>query len=73
MSASIIHLTDIHMVSDASKNTILSRKQQLYDACCSVLSPNDTAIIVISGDIAFSGKTEEYDNAFELIDELYPI
>ncbi|HYE11409.1 MAG TPA: metallophosphoesterase, partial [Patescibacteria group bacterium] len=68
MSVSIIHLTDIHMVADASKNTILSRKQQLFDACYSVLSPSDTAIIVISGDIAFSGKTEEYENAFDLID-----
>lgn len=68
MSVSIIHLTDIHMVSDASKNTILSRKQQLYDACYSVLSPSDTAIIVISGDIACYGLTEEYENAFDLID-----
>lgn len=68
MSISIIHLTDIHIVSDASKNTILSRKQQLYDACYSVLSPSDTAIIIISGDIAYSGKTQEYENAFNLID-----
>lgn len=50
------------------KNTISSRKQQPYDACYSVLSPIDTAIIVISGDIAFSGKTEEYENAFDLVD-----
>lgn len=67
MSISIIHLTDIHMVSDASKNVILSRKQQLCNACRSVLSSSDAAIIVISGDIAFSGKAEEYGNALELI------
>jgi GTPase SAR1 family protein len=67
MSISIIHLTDIHMVAETEANTILSRKQQLYEACYSVLSPNDTAIIVISGDIAFSGKTKEYDNALDLI------
>ncbi len=68
MRISIIHLTDIHMVAEAEKNIILSRKQQLYEACYSVLSPNDSVIIVISGDIAFSGKTEEYENAFILID-----
>ena len=70
MSISIIHLTDIHMVSDAVKNTILSRKQQLYNACYSVLSPEDSAVIIISGDIASSGKVKEYENAFELIDFL---
>ena len=70
MSVSIIHLTDIHMVSDPSENGVLPRKQHLYDACSSVLSPSDAAIIVISGDIAFSGKTEEYENAFNLIDYL---
>jgi len=67
MSITIIHLTDIHMLTDANKNIILSRKQQLYDACCSVLSKNDSAILVVSGDIAFSGKAQEYDNAFDLI------
>jgi ABC-type oligopeptide transport system ATPase subunit len=70
MSLSIIHLTDIHMVGDREKNIILSRKQQLYEACYSVLSPSDNVVIVISGDIAFSGKTEEYENAFYLIDFL---
>lgn len=67
MSVAIIHLTDIHMVSNASQNIILSRKQQLVDACYSALSNNDSVIIVISGDIAYSGKSEEYENAFELI------
>ena len=67
MSISVIHLTDIHMVADIERNTILNRREQLYNACCSVLCPNDTTVIVISGDIAFSGKPEEYDCAFDLI------
>lgn len=55
------------MLSDTATNIILSRKQQLYDACYSVLSSTDTAVIVISGDIAFSGKEKEYENALDLI------
>lgn len=70
MSLVIIHLTDIHMGSDVKSNAILNRKQQLSQACCSVLSSNDKVIIIISGDVAYSGKTAEYENAFDMIDYL---
>lgn len=67
MSFSVIHITDIHMYDDCSKNPIIERKKFIFEACRSVMSPNSQSIIVISGDIAYSGKSTEYENARELI------
>ena len=54
MSFSIIHLSDIHIKSD--KDLVLGRIVELKKACASVIMPGDNVLLLISGDIAFSGK-----------------
>lgn len=68
MSLSVIHLSDIH-IKDAS-DLILTRTNPLKAACVSSLPSNGVVVIVISGDIAFSGKEEEYKLAHDLINDL---
>lgn len=72
MSALILHITDIH-ISDAA-NPILSRAN-LIARCLNSNLPSATIVFfVITGDIAMSGKKEEYDLAEiffrELVDEV---
>lgn len=69
MSFSIIHLTDIHMKGD-SNNHILPRTDSIVRAINSVLLSGETAIIVTSGDIAFSGQKDEYQIAKKFLNEI---
>lgn len=68
MSFSIIHLSDIHIKSD--KDLVLGRIVELKKACASVIMPGDNVLLLISGDIAFSGKASQYELAFSMINEL---
>ena len=64
----IIHLTDIHIKKIKEENSIFEKQESLYKACQSIITSSDKLILVISGDIAYSGKKEEYINAFDLIE-----
>jgi len=68
LSISIIHFTDIHF--NEKDNPILSKQESIYKACQSVLNNKDNVVLVISGDIAFSGHKNEYKHASELIEHL---
>ena len=68
MSLSIIHLSDIHIKSD--KDLVLCRISELKRACASVIAPGNDVLLLISGDIAFSGQEQQYELAFSLINEL---
>ena len=61
MSLCIIHLSDIHLKT--KDDIILSRVDSVCRACASVVPVNSDVAIVISGDIAFSGKIDEYNLA----------
>ncbi|MGD0279865.1 MAG: metallophosphoesterase [Smithella sp.] len=68
MKVSILHLSDIHF-SLSRNNPIL----YLTDAIASAISGQpygDNIIIAVSGDIAFSGKKEEYDIASSFFEDL---
>jgi predicted MPP superfamily phosphohydrolase len=58
MIISILHLSDIHFKN--GHNIILNRKEKLFDAIKNELKGKDALFILTSGDIAFSGKNEEY-------------
>ena len=58
MSFSVIHLSDIHI--NGENDIIVGRQEELKRACVSSLQSNGTVVIAISGDIAFSGKSEQY-------------
>lgn len=62
MEYSIIHLSDIHFIDEESKNFILDRASKIVEIIHSVAYSTDV-LIVVSGDIAQSGKQEEYQVA----------
>lgn len=65
MSLSILHFSDIHLKN--SDNKIMTRLDELKRACASALPYGNDTVILISGDIAFSGKEDEYNIASALI------
>ena len=68
MGLAIIQLSDIHIEYENDK--IVKKKKQLKDACNSRIRLNDDVIFIISGDIASSGKKEQYEVAKNLIIEI---
>lgn len=56
----IVHLTDIHLKENKEENWILDRIDKLCVALNEVVSRKDKIIFLVSGDIAYSGKKEEY-------------
>lgn len=68
MSLVIIHFTDIHMTSSLSDNVLYHRKEKLANACNSIINNGDDVLIVISGDIAYSGQDNEYENFNKILD-----
>lgn len=68
MSLSIIHLSDIHINNQT--DFILSKAQYIYNACSYHIDNCSTVVIVVSGDIVFSGLKEQYVLAENFFDEL---
>jgi predicted MPP superfamily phosphohydrolase len=77
----ILHLSDIHFRKKKSKNkdddNKLSRQdvqQKLIDTVSSHLKENTPpGVVAVTGDIAFSGKKPEYDDALEFFEKLKSI
>ncbi len=65
MRLAILHLSDIHL--KRSNNVITKRRNRIFDFVKNTLKRFDKCLVVISGDIAFSGKGEEYSIATDLI------
>lgn len=68
MSISVIHFSDIHI--KGIDDVILHRIDKLKAACVSALPSNGDVVIAVSGDIAFSGKKEEYALAKSLFEPI---
>ena len=56
----IVHLSDMHLKESKKENPILERVDSLVDIIKNDIVDCTHSIIVFSGDIAFSGKNEEY-------------
>lgn len=61
MTAVILHLSDIHIKS--ANDPILKRAKNIAACVFSSLPSASKVFVVVSGDIAFSGKTDQYDLA----------
>ena len=70
MKIYILHLSDLHMKAKEVQNPLLNRVENLAAAFNSIAPDASNCIIVISGDIAFSGNGEEYANASRFLEEL---
>lgn len=55
----ILHISDIHI--KASSDQVLSRAENIATCVFEYLPGVDTVFIAISGDLAFSGRKEQYD------------
>lgn len=66
MKILIVHLSDLHL--KAANNPALKRVGQMCRAFQNLALESDSVFVVISGDIACTGKREEYDKARELLD-----
>ena len=67
-SLSIIHLSDIHIKN--SDDTILKRYEEISKACVSCVKDKSTLVIVVSGDIAYSGECEQYKLATKFFENI---
>ncbi|SCH96157.1 Uncharacterised protein [uncultured Clostridium sp.] len=75
MELVLVQLTDIHIKDEADFDILLERTCSLGGAICNhITDPDDTAVLFcITGDLAFSGKENQYA-AFELIlEEIYSL
>lgn len=68
MAIVVLHLSDIHIRS--KRDWILDKAQKI--ASCTYASLHDASVvfIVVSGDIAYSGKSDEYDAAKSFFKEI---
>lgn len=69
MNALLINFSDIH-IKDNSDNYILEKKEALIRAIKPRIRDKDKIYIIISGDTAFSGSSEEYEIAFDFLTEI---
>ena len=65
-----LHLSDIHFQGAISSNPIFLRSEQIVAATGSLLMQPAACFIVASGDVAFSGKAEEYVLAEQFFSDL---
>jgi len=65
MMIAILYLSDIHLKK--GNNLIMGRSESLTRACKSYINLCSDLIVAISGDIAFSGLNEEYEEAYRLL------
>jgi 3',5'-cyclic AMP phosphodiesterase CpdA len=65
MTAVFLHLSDIHIKD--SRDPILARAKSIAASVYSSLTEATALFIVVSGDIAFSGKADQYDEAHKLL------
>jgi UDP-2,3-diacylglucosamine pyrophosphatase LpxH len=68
MSIVLLHLSDIHIKNKSDK--VLSVGKKIAAAVTPHLPESVHVFLVLSGDIAYSGKNEEYDLAKSFIDEV---
>lgn len=65
---SIIHLSDAHI--KGNEDPILSRSEAIYNALKNRINTDGEVIIIFSGDLAFSGKEDEYFACLNFLEEL---
>ena len=64
----LIHLSDIHITNE--EDTITKRYPQIVNAVKNLDYSLDLCVVVVTGDIAYSGTTEQYIVAFEFFENI---
>ena len=68
MTALVLHLSDIHIKS--ADDPILKRAPAIARTIFPALPNASAVVVVVSGDIAFSGTTEQYEAALTFLESL---
>ena len=69
----ILQISDIHLKEGASSNHVLEKLDDFERVLRSLLEEYEFCFVVISGDLAFSGKSEEYLLAIDFVETLQNI
>jgi DNA repair exonuclease SbcCD nuclease subunit len=64
----ILHLSDLHIKS--AKDTIFQKQSKIVDAILPTCADISGIIIIVSGDLAFSGRPEEYSAVKILLSQI---
>ncbi|QDT71551.1 metallophosphoesterase family protein [Lacipirellula limnantheis] len=68
MAIIVCQLNDIHF--NASNNSVLARTGNIAEVAIAESAPDDTIILLLSGDIADHGYSDEFDEAFTWVTRL---
>ena len=68
MKLMLIHLSDIHIVSE--EDAVTNRYSQIVNAVRNLDYSLDMCVVVVTGDVAFSGTDEQYLIAWEFLDSV---
>ncbi|MCC2546449.1 AAA family ATPase [Hymenobacter sp. BT175] len=68
MNISLLQISDIHITG--SKNKVFNRADKIIGAISNLGIRTDMCVVAVTGDIAFSGKTEEYSDSLLLFETL---
>lgn len=64
----MVHLSDIHLKE--TENSVFKKVEKLISAIQNEFHDSQEIFFIISGDVAFSGKEIEYENAIELFENI---
>ena len=68
MKLMLLHLSDLHITGNS--DVILTRNSQIVDAVKNLEHSLDMCVVVVTGDIAYSGTDDQYLVAMEFFDSL---
>jgi 3',5'-cyclic AMP phosphodiesterase CpdA len=68
MQIAILHLSDIHI--DNSRSPVLSRAALIAAAVHEVAPHASACVLIISGDVAYSGQAAQYEAALKFLEDL---
>ena len=72
MELLLVHLTDIHIRDAEDLDVLSTRTDSIGGAICNhITEPDETEIVFcVTGDLAFSGKNEQYTAVGLILDEI---
>lgn len=75
MELLLVHLTDIHIRDDEDLDVLSARTDSIGGAICNhITNPDETEVVFcVTGDLAFSGKDDQYAAASLILDEIYSL
>lgn len=67
MKVALLQLSDIHLKSN--NDLVIKQQEHFYRSCKSLINECTKLIVIITGDVAFSGSQEEYEIAYNWLKE----